>query len=706
MIRFGTTTTGKPQKTSLLSTFWGRLARRGVPAGLYEKSQYGLWAESLNPLRGISERQLQDIFDLSRRGIYARLAYIYHEIEAADPLLLTVAERREAAIGACDWKIVPVSDKRTAGFDKSLAEDQAATLELAYGSVNDELDSLAEHLGSGFFRGFAHARPVFEMGKLATFELYDAWNFAYDKAAQEWWWNPDATDLPNSNFTPIPPGELITLTPRRHIDYPALAIYIRAALGERRYGEWLERYGIPPVTIIMPEFAEKGEEQKYFDAADRMGRAGGGTLPHGSQVNYATEARGTNPFLEFLRHQQELITIMATGGTLGTLASPTGIGSGASDIQDKVWRGIVRRDVRSAGRAINRVLTPQLLAHEFPGKPILAHFEFDAEETPSAKQVFEEAGLAKAAGYLIDKAQLEKATGYTLAPAPTEPPTSYPWTSASNKATPPPLQSVAKAPANVAKNLDGSADNSGADAPDTPLRASNADPVNAALKVIEAGGTPEAALAAYDAAAAALLTPGHIATRAEHIAAEMEAAIADVFGAANTVIANAGTSEGARKGWETRCRNGWTPEQLAENKQKVGDLAKEALADKQSNRTISLGKIEGEVIDDIKAATGIDVSGYEQTISSKDIRHTDNRHGKAEKAAGQKPVAQDDYSRIPDILSSYDNITKGTPEHGTNNPSIRYTKKFPDGTITLVEVIAEKEERTLRYKTAWKKEPS
>lgn len=37
-------------------------------------------------------------------------------------------------------------------------------------------------------------------------------------------------------------------------------------------------------------------------------------------------------------------------------------------------------------------------------------------------------------------------------------------------------------------------------------------------------------------------------------------------------MANSGTSEGARKGWDTRRKNGWTPKQYEENKAKVDSL--------------------------------------------------------------------------------------------------------------------------------------
>lgn len=381
----------------------------------FEKSEDEAMMAATNPLAGMTERGLQNVFDSSRRGCYARLQWIYGEIEGADPTLLTVTERRESAAGDCDFRITSPDGRRAAGFDEALAAEQRDALELAYGRVDRDLPGVAAHLCSAYFRGFAHSRPLWDGPSLAGFEHLDPWNFCRDTLTGRWYWNPSASDGA-AGAVEIPPGEMLTLTAKRHIDYPALAIYIRLALGERKYGVWLERYGIPPVSVIMPEFATAGERDEYYEAAQRAGRGGGGTFPYGTQITYANEARGSNPFEVFLRHQQELIVTMATGGTLTSLASPTGIGGGASGAQENVWRSIVRRDIRSAGDAIDKAISARILAPLFPGRPVLARFEFSTEERPTAAAVFDEAGKARTAGFTVDIAELQEETGWTLTP--------------------------------------------------------------------------------------------------------------------------------------------------------------------------------------------------------------------------------------------------------------------------------------------------
>lgn len=182
-------------------TNWFQRGRPGADAGgLYAKSDYGVWAETINPLRGLTAARAQDIFDRARRGIYSELTWVYQEIEASDPTLFVCTERRESATGACDWRVALRNPERTPGFEESMAQEQQEYLSLAFGAAGDEIGALAEHMARGFFRGFAHARPVYGAEGVDGFEFFDQWNFARDPATGEWWWNPDAAVAAFDNF--------------------------------------------------------------------------------------------------------------------------------------------------------------------------------------------------------------------------------------------------------------------------------------------------------------------------------------------------------------------------------------------------------------------------------------------------------------------------------------------------------------------------
>ena len=377
-----------------------------------------MWLESFNPIRHLTIQRAQMIFDAARRGNDVRLQWIYANIEQCDPTLMICSERRAGALVDLDFTVRMKPATRTARYDEGLAKEQAAFLEAVYGEAESRgLWQAVEHLSSAFFRGHAHVAPRWSLDGLGIqgFECLDAWNVCREVSTGRWHWNPSASEtLDFGTLEVIPPGELITLVRSRHVDYPAMAIYLRSALGERAWGKFLERYGVPPVIITMPPEMDPARVAEYCAAAEKVADGGTGALPHGSQVTYATEARGTNPFKEFLSHQQELVVLMATGGLFTSLTGATGIGQGATGAHEKTWRMIVRRDAGLIAAEINRTVTSALLKRAFPGKAHLAGFDFETEPKPSAAEIFDLAGKAVVAGYKVEKAELEERTGYRL----------------------------------------------------------------------------------------------------------------------------------------------------------------------------------------------------------------------------------------------------------------------------------------------------
>ena len=164
----------------------------------------------------------------------------------------------------------------------------------------------------------------------------------------------------------------------------------------------------------MPPDMDPARVSDYCAAAEKVADGGTGALPAGSLVTYATEARGTNPFSEFLLHQQKLIVLMATGGMLTSLDGATGIGQGATDAHEETWRTIVRRDAGIIATALNRTVTDTLLDRAFPGRPHLAAFDFETEPAPGPAEVFDLASKAVQAGYRVTQAELQERTGYAL----------------------------------------------------------------------------------------------------------------------------------------------------------------------------------------------------------------------------------------------------------------------------------------------------
>ena len=244
------------------------------------------WLEGYNPLRGLTLRRAQMIFDAARRGNDVRLQWIYENIEQSDPTLMICAERRASALVDLDWTVRPKAAGRTRGFDEALAREQTAFLEHAYGDAEENnLFPAIEHLSKAFFRGHAHIRPLWSADGLTLrgFDLLNGWNLCRDTVTDRWHWNPSASEtLDFASLSPVPPGELVTLVRSRHIDYPAMAIYLRNGLGEREWGRFLERYGIPPVIITMPDTIDPSQVDAFCARAVDLNNGASGALPAGS----------------------------------------------------------------------------------------------------------------------------------------------------------------------------------------------------------------------------------------------------------------------------------------------------------------------------------------------------------------------------------------------------------------------------------------
>ncbi len=399
-------------------------AMRRARAFSLPPSPEALALEALNPLRGIGVTAAQDLFDAARRGNFATLGRVYAEIESADPTLLVVSERRNGALADLAWRMKD-ADGRAPGFDAGLAREQAQAAEAMLAGA-ENFGEAVEHLATAFFRGTAHAQPRFlEDGTLLGFVCLPMEMVCYDASRDLWQLNPGLSPQEPgpgaAGLVDVPPEDgMVSLSRRRHIDYPALMIYIRAALGERHWGRFLDRFGLPPAVLTMPPMAGAEDEAKFLATAKAAADGRTVALPNGSGVTYAAEARGVNPFSEYLRHQQELVVLMATGGLLTTLAE-SGSGTLAGNAHLETWRQVVRKDARIVGEAIQAQLVAPWLRRKFPDRPVCSVFDFDAEPAPTASEVLDDAVKARQAGYEIDAKELSEKTGYTLKAAPQTP---------------------------------------------------------------------------------------------------------------------------------------------------------------------------------------------------------------------------------------------------------------------------------------------
>jgi hypothetical protein len=105
-------------------------------------------------------------------------------------------------------------------------------------------------------------------------------------------------------------------------------------------------------------------------------------------------------------------------------------------------------------------------------------------------------------------------------------------------------------------------------------------------------------------------------------------------------LANNGTSEGARKSWVTRKKNGWISKEVEEKRKILHDLAAKALSDPLSQDEEMFGTVNDPIAKDIEAVhPGLDPEGHELSLASNDIRHARNQHGTRENKVGMEAEA-------------------------------------------------------------------
>ena len=372
------------------------------------------WLEKTNPLAGMSIREAQAIFDCARNGDTQRLHWMFQEIESANPVLMTCVERRVSALSGFRSSVVA-----RPSADPSLAEEQQDAVSRFVDGIENFTDAI-EHLDLAFFRGFSYIQPIYEPdGTVKRIELPDSWLFLTKDG--ELYFNPVCDGISSNAQLVTPNAKLVGVRRRRAIDYPALSIHIRQAVGDRDWGRFLERIALPKPAVIMAPGASDKEKDKYVEAAERVEDGQVSVWPNGSSLtDFMGGSRGQDPFSTFIRHQEEKIVLLSTGGTLTSLAQAD-TGSLAGGAQMQVWREIVRKDSVVVAQAVNKMVR-EYLSRVFPGRPVAAEFTFDTGDKLTAQESANVAATLKGAGWIVKQDELEKATGFTLekdeAPAP------------------------------------------------------------------------------------------------------------------------------------------------------------------------------------------------------------------------------------------------------------------------------------------------
>lgn len=385
-------------------------------------SRANRWRERYNPLRGLTAERCRALTETYLDGNYQELMWAFGApfvgVESVDPDLCALIERRSARILEMDWDIRVASDKA----DDPRAQAQQAALREAYERF-DNLYAAIDHLALAPFRGMAHVEVDWAARELL---LIDPWNTVREGISGPWAYNP--TGQP-AWYRSMP--EDLRIDPKRHwwlirehrrpIGSFALLKYFYMALSARDWAAFCTIYGIPGGVVIGPPTVPADKEGAFASSAEGISQGGTGYLPHGSEWKPNTDARGSQPFRDWLDWLSQKLILTGTGGMLTMLNEATGLGSGQSDSHADTFDQIAAAEARKISEVLQRQFDRRVLERRGllgSGERPLAWFDLAAREETDTGEIVDHAVALAGAGFQVDPAQIAEKTGYEFLESP------------------------------------------------------------------------------------------------------------------------------------------------------------------------------------------------------------------------------------------------------------------------------------------------
>ena len=357
---------------------------------------------------------------------YSHLEKIYHQGGALDPNAPDGAQNQSGALNAT----VPHGVRNQGGAldpnapDGARNQSGALNTTVPYG-VRNQGSTLNPHAPGGAQAvpapkadlpgqlGLAGSvRPSQTSGWVVVhLEPVEQWHWTRKSLYAPWLYNANAMQ---TNFgVEVPLDRFIIREVKRPLDPIALISFIRSSLSQKDWDAFVEIYGLPGTVVIGPPHVPLGREADYQTAAENVAKGASGYLPNGSDVRFATEPRGANPFGEHLRRLDEQLVLAGTGGLL-TMLAEGGSGMLAGTAHQETFEIIAKAEAQRISEVFQRQFDAEILSREFPGQPRLAYFELAANEETDVAMVIEQAFKLAQGGYEIDVNELSEKTGYKL----------------------------------------------------------------------------------------------------------------------------------------------------------------------------------------------------------------------------------------------------------------------------------------------------
>lgn len=374
-----------------------------------------VFSKLFNPLRSLTKRQIERMVENWHHGDDVRMQMVFSEIEVQSPIYQVCINKRTAGVVNRKWDIVPIDEsveaKRQAKLVKEMFEKSDTRNE-------DGLTDGLKWLVMSAFRGRSAIKPFFDEKGDLFFKKLNNWNvleynghFYWNPSSEEVGWFDTANTYPK--VQPLPKDEICYLLDEMPIDVPGLMLYLRQLVGEEQWARFVEKSGIPQVIINAPEGTPDQNLDAWNFRAMQIFEGGSGTLPHGSDVHLLTEARGQDPFTEYVKHQMEMISILATGGTLMTIGGSTGLGSDLARVQQESFNSIVNQDCKRIGNAITNSVVNKVCS-KLGFSDVKCRFVFVEDDEYTADNYLDMANKLKTLGIKVDASELKKITKLTF----------------------------------------------------------------------------------------------------------------------------------------------------------------------------------------------------------------------------------------------------------------------------------------------------
>lgn len=327
---------------------------------------------TLNRLSNITERDIQFILDSADCGRIAQCQHLYHELDKVFPMYFMLKNRRLSAISS-----------------RGFSGDQFFTK-----SYKNEIAELVGFLGSYVFYGIAVAKPIFIDGVWMATKFYDSRELRIDFNTGKIYSLASPQDITG---TEIDIQRTCVVLSDTAICQHIAQIFPRWSVVQDKFCDYLDRFGIPGISVTMPTGGKKDE---YLSTANSAQEGENTVWPNGTSVLFAPVDKNASPFIEALKYFEESVVTLCTGGLLTTLAEATGMGSGVSDAHAETWSEIVNGDLFKIEKEIRRVF------HEI--------VNVDKDNNLMPQEAIDQLGGLSQLGYSVDDKQVSEATGWDV----------------------------------------------------------------------------------------------------------------------------------------------------------------------------------------------------------------------------------------------------------------------------------------------------